>query len=92
MANQISAKKNSRVRPMRQLGPLTEKEVAQYTADMMLELRQLCKNSNLTTIQTLIELVYYEAFATANPVAIPEEELERLRYIEREGMKSANRA
>jgi hypothetical protein len=57
---------------------LSEREVALYTADMMLELRQLAKGAGLVTLQSLIELVYYEAFATANPVKIPAGEKERL--------------
>jgi hypothetical protein len=71
---------------------LSQREVAQYTADMMLELRQLCKNVELATLQALIELVYYEAYATANPVLIPEAELARLREMETEGKKVAGLA
>jgi hypothetical protein len=72
--------------------PLTQKEVAQYVADLMLELRQLSKSVNLVTLQSLIDLVFYEAFATANPIAIPEEELRRLREMEEEGRKAAGTA
>jgi hypothetical protein len=61
---------------------LSAREVAQYTADMMLELRQLSKGAGLITLQSLIELVYYEAFATANPVAIPPEEAARMQELE----------
>ncbi len=75
-------------RPSASKRDLTDLEVAHYTADMMLELRILSKNVGLETLQSLIELVYYEAYATANPVAIPEHELEKLRYLEDEGKKS----
>ncbi len=82
----------SPVKTASQKRELTQREVAQYTADMMLELRQLAKNVELTTIQSLIELVYYEAYATANPVAIPEEELKRLREMESAGRRAAGQA
>ncbi len=68
---------------------LTEKEVAQYTADIMMELRQLAKSVRLETLQTLIELVYYEAYATANPLAIPEDELKRVRELEAIGARAS---
>jgi hypothetical protein len=81
---------NDRSKPMSGRRDLTEREVAQYTADIMLELRQLSKNAGLITLQSLIELVYYEAFATSNPVIVPDGELKRLKELEAEGQRLAN--
>ena len=81
---------HNRSKPMSARRDLTEKEVAQYTADIMLELRQLSKNAGLITLQSLIELVYYEAFAAANQVVVPEGELQHLKALEAEGVRLAN--
>jgi hypothetical protein len=62
---------------------LSAKEVAQYTADILLELRQLAKSSNLGTLQGLIEICYYEAFSEANQPVISAEERSRLDALER---------
>ncbi len=67
----------------RQPEGLSNKEIAQYTADIMLELRQLARNAKLSTLQSLIELCYYEAFAEANQPKIPQGELEHLAELER---------
>jgi hypothetical protein len=64
------------------------REVALYTADMMLELRQMSKSAGLATLQALIELVYYEAYATANPVAISAGDLEHLQLLEAQAARN----
>jgi hypothetical protein len=75
--------KSAPLRKSRQPDGLSEREVAQYTADIMLELRQLARNAKLNTLQGLIELCYYEAFSVANQPKIPAEELEHLAQLER---------
>lgn len=60
---------------------LDRKETAQYIADMVLELRNLAKAVEIKSLQDLLELCFYEAFATANKVNIPEGELERLQEL-----------
>ena len=57
---------------------LNRKETAQYITDMVLEMRSLAKSVEMNSVQNLLELCFYEAFAAANKVAIPEGELERL--------------
>jgi hypothetical protein len=63
-------------------------EVAQYTADITMELRNLAKGAGLKTLQGLLEVTYYEAFAAANPTILPEGEIERLAQLELEGRGS----
>ncbi len=63
-------------------------EVAQYTADMTLELRNLAKAAGLKTLQGLLEVTYYEAFAAAHPALPPEGEAEKLAMMERAGRAS----
>ncbi len=63
-------------------------EIAQYTADMSLELRNLAKSAGLKTLQGLLEVTYYEAFAAAHPAIPPEGEAERLAELERAGRAS----
>jgi hypothetical protein len=53
---------------------LTERETARYISDMILELRNLAKGSNMSTLQGLLEISYYEAYGVANQVAVPENE------------------
>ena len=56
-------------------------EMAQYIADMVLELRNLAKAADLLTLQALLEVSFYEAFAVANKVPMPEGEIEHLREL-----------
>ena len=49
-------------------------ESAQYIADMILELRNLAKAAEFNTLQGLLEISYYEAFAAANRIRIPNNE------------------
>jgi hypothetical protein len=60
-------------------------EVAHYTADMTLELRNLAKAAGLKTLQGLLEIAYYEAFSAAHPAILPEGEAEMLAELERAG-------
>ncbi len=57
------------------------KETAQYIADMVLEMRNMAKASNLTELKDLLELCFYEAFSAANRIAIPDGELDHLREL-----------
>jgi hypothetical protein len=57
-------------------------EIAKYTADMALELRNLAKSVGLKTLQGLLEVTYYEAYAAAHPTQVPEGEAEHLRELE----------
>ena len=59
------------------------RETAQYIADMVLELRNMAKSVDLTTLQGLLEVTFYEAFSAANKVVIPEGEIEKLRELGR---------
>lgn len=56
-------------------------EVAQYVADMILELRNLAKSANLPKVLVPLEFAYYEAFSAANRVEVPPAELERLKRL-----------
>jgi hypothetical protein len=53
------------------------KEIAQYIADMVLELRIMAKSADLKTLQGLLEVSFYEAFSAANRVDIPPEYLDK---------------
>jgi hypothetical protein len=66
-------------------GPLNAKtiDIANYIADMVLELRNMAKSAKLDTLLGLLEVTFYEAFSIANRVEIPPAELERLREMER---------
>ncbi len=60
---------------------LDRRETAQYICDMVLELRNLAKAVEIKSLQDMLELCFYEAFATANKVVLPEGELEKLREL-----------
>jgi hypothetical protein len=59
-------------------------ELAQYIADMLLELRKMAKSAGLNTLLGLLELSFCEAFSIANKVEIPPGEIEKLRRLARE--------
>jgi hypothetical protein len=59
------------------------RETAQYIADMVLELRNMAKSTDMKTLQGLLEVSFYEAFSVANKVLIPEGEIEHLRELSR---------
>ena len=61
------------------------RELAQYIADMLLELRNMAKAADLKTLYGLLEISFCEAFCVANKVEIPPGEIEKLRRLAREG-------
>lgn len=63
-------------------------DTAQYIADMILELRNLAKSSEMATLQGLLEISYYEAFAVANPYIIPANEAEHLEHLGEDARRS----
>jgi hypothetical protein len=63
-------------------------ESAQYLADMLLELRNMAKSAGLKTLQGMLELAYYEAYAAAHRTPIPEGEAERLVQIAADARKA----
>jgi len=56
-------------------------ELAQYIADMLLELRNMAKAAGLKTLLGLLEISFCEAFSIANKVEIPPGEIEKLRRL-----------
>lgn len=81
IAPQLLSKSVNRQR----LQPPKPFEVAHYTADMTLELRNLAKAAGLKTLQGLLEVAYYEAFSAAHPATPPEGEAELLAALARAG-------
>jgi hypothetical protein len=67
-----------------------ERELAQYMADMLLEMRNLAKGAGFTTLLSLLEISYCEAFAIANKVEVPEGELQRLRELSAASVRAAS--
>ncbi len=58
------------------------REVADYIADMTLQLSRLARSAGLTSVMVPLEFAYYEAFAAANKVEIPPEERRYLKTLE----------
>jgi hypothetical protein len=58
-----------------------ENETAQYIADMILELRNLAKSSQMAVLQGLLEISYYEAYSIANPIKVPDNEEQHLHSL-----------
>lgn len=58
-----------------------QRELAQYVADMLLELRNMAKAAGLTTLLGLLELSFCEAYSIANRVNIPDGEIEKLKRL-----------
>ena len=56
-------------------------DTAIYIADMILELRNLAKGTQMSTLQGLLEISYYEAYGVANAIVIPQGEEQRLEDI-----------
>ena len=56
-------------------------EMAQYIADMLLEMRNMAKSAGLITLLGLLELSFCEAFSIANKVKIPDGEIEKLKRL-----------
>ena len=67
--------------------PDRQRETAEYLADMILELRNLARASQLYTVMVPLEYAYYEAFSVANRVEIPEAEVERIKELARAGLE-----
>ena len=61
-----------------------DQELAQYIADMLLELRKMAKAAGLKTLLGLLEISFCEAFCIANKVEIPPGEIEKLKRLARE--------
>jgi hypothetical protein len=61
-----------------------QQELAQYIADMLLELRNMAKAAGLKTLLGLLEITFCEAFSIANKVEIPPGEIEKLRRLAQE--------
>jgi hypothetical protein len=78
----VIAAGNTRQKPSRQ-------QTARYLADMLMEMRQLANRQEFKTLQGLLEIAYYEAFAVANPVKLPPGETEALRNLEADARKFA---
>jgi hypothetical protein len=53
-------------------------DTAEYIAEMILELRNLAKGSQMTTLQGLLEISYYEAYSVAHAVTVPSGEEQHL--------------
>ena len=64
-------------------------ETAVYMADMLLELRNMAKDSGFSALQGLLEIAYYEAFSAANRINISAHEFERLKEISQDAKKAA---
>ncbi len=58
-----------------------QRETAQYIADMILELRNMAKSVQLYQVMVPLEYSYYEAFAVANRVDVPDSETARIREL-----------
>jgi hypothetical protein len=67
-----------------------ERELAQYMADMLLEMRNLAKGAGFNTLLSLLEISYCEAFAIANKVEVPEGELQKLRELSAVSTRAAS--
>ena len=58
-----------------------QRDVAEYIAEMVLELRNLARNHRLFTVMVPLEYAYYEAFGVAHRVEVPDGEIERIREL-----------
>jgi hypothetical protein len=54
------------------------RDTANYIAEMILQLRNLAKGAQMSTLQGLLEISYYEAYSVANAIVIPAGEEQRL--------------
>ena len=64
-------------------------ETAVYLADMILDLRNMAKHSELNSLQGLLEIAYYEAFSAANRINIPADEYQHLKDISQDAKKAS---
>lgn len=60
-----------------------QQSVAQYVADMILELRNMAKSAKLPDVMVPLEFAYYEAYSAANRVHVPPDEIARISQLER---------
>jgi hypothetical protein len=60
-----------------------KRELAQYMADMLLEMRNMARTAGFTTLTSLFELCFCEAFSIANRVDLPEGEVEKITELSR---------
>ncbi len=58
-----------------------QRDTAEYISEMILELRNLARASQLYTVMVPLEYAYYEAFSAANRVEVPEGEIERIKEL-----------
>ena len=64
-----------------------QRDMAEYIADMILELRNLARTAKLHSIMVPLEFAYYEAFGFAHRVEVPPAELERIRELSKASEK-----
>lgn len=67
--------------PTNPIKEIQQHEMAQYVADMLLEMRNMAKSAGLKTLLGLLELSFCEAFSIANKVEIPPGEIEKLKRL-----------
>jgi len=58
-----------------------QRDVAEYIAEMILELRNLARSHKLYTVMVPLEYAYYEAFTASNKVEIPEADRKRIEEL-----------
>lgn len=61
---------------------MNRRDVADYIADMTLELSRMAQSAGLTTVMVPLEFAYYEAFSAAHKVEVHAEELNYIRHLE----------
>jgi hypothetical protein len=60
---------------------IQQREMAEYIADMLLQMRNMARSAGLKTLLGLLELSFCEAFSIANKVEIPPGEIEKLKRL-----------
>ena len=61
---------------------MRSREVAEFIADLVLELSRMARSAGLATVMIPLEFAYYEAFAAAHRAEIPPDELRYLQRLE----------
>lgn len=67
---------------------MNERDLANYIADMILELRNLAKGGQMLTLQGLLEISYYEAYSIAHKIDVPPGEIQHLRELGEDARKA----
>ncbi len=82
------------VRPTSTSSPSVQSalEVARYVSDLLLDMRNLAKSQGFKTLQGLLEISYYEAFALSHPVALPTGEKEHIEELEKQASRHISHA